>query len=80
MKKIILLIAALLCCSGCAIANISTKSVDGKITECNGSYYSMLRDVDAMNLSACGGKGGSTGSKVNSVMAQELIRVLLAAP
>ena len=78
MKRSLILLCLFL--NGCATASITTKSVDGKVTECTGSYYSVFRDLDSMSLSACGGKGGSTGSRVNSVMAQELIKVLLAVP
>lgn len=75
-----LCLCACLLFSGCAIANINTKTVDGKVTECSGSYYSMFKDVDSMSLSACGSKGNSTGSKVNTALMQEFLKTLLAAP
>lgn len=80
MKKNLLLIVLLLLCSGCATACITTKSVDGKVVECSGSYFSIFRDIDALNISACGGRGNSSGSKVNSAMAQELFKALLTVP
>lgn len=69
----------LLILNSCATANISTKSVDGKVVECSGSYYSMLRDIDSMSLSACGGKGGSTGSKSNTAMIESMMKFIMAS-
>ena len=79
MKKFLLLIPILLL-SACATANIATKSIDGKVIECTGSYISILKDTDILSLSACGSKGNSAGSKTNTVLAQELFKLLLAAP
>ena len=80
MKKLFSLILLSLLLSACATATITTKSVDGKVTECTGSYVSLLKDTDTLSLAACGGKGNSAGSKANTVLIQELLKLLLAAP
>lgn len=80
MKKTILLIVALLCCSGCTTINVSTKSLDGKTVDCTGSYSTFLQNVDASNLSACGGKSKSEGSRANTDLLQAVLKAALATP
>jgi hypothetical protein len=79
MKRLILAVILLLL-SGCAGGIVNTKAVDGKTTECSGYYLSMFRDTEALNLSACGAQGGSTGAKINTQLAGELLKLLVAAP
>jgi hypothetical protein len=74
-----LYLMAMLLCS-CATATITTKHVDGKQTECTGTYFSLFKDVSVINLSVCGSKGNSSGSTVNTALAGELFKVLLAVP
>jgi len=78
MKLILLLIAASLC--SCSTANISTKHVDGKIVECQASYFSAFKEMDTASMSACGGKGGTAGTKVNTALAGELFKALVMVP
>jgi len=75
MKLMLLLCLSL---SGCAAATIQTETPEGK--KCVGSYFSLFRDIDEMSLSACGSKGSSTGSKANTVLMQELLKVMIPVP
>ena len=74
-----ILILLLLLLSGCATASIKTSSVDGKVVACEGYYTTLFKDIDAVNLSACGGKGNAAGSKVNTLLLQELLKAALVA-
>jgi len=78
MKYLLFGIAILL--SSCSTANIHTKTVDGKITECSASYFSAFKEVDTSSMSACGGRGGTTGSKINTALAGELFKTLISVP
>jgi len=73
MKLLFLLISLpILLCSGCAVASIKTETQEGKT--CTGYYASIFKDIDTTSMSACGAKGSSAGSKVNSTLLQELIK------
>ena len=63
-----ILILLLLLLSGCATASIKTSSVDGKVVACEGYYTTLFKDIDAVNLSACGG-----------ATAKELLKAALVA-
>lgn len=78
MKKILAVLALSLLC-GCAGGNIITKKVDGKLTDCQASYYSLFKDVNDINLAACGAKGGAETSKVNTALIEQLLKVLIVA-
>lgn len=78
MKRIFFLALLTLMLSACATANIATKSVDGKVIECTGGYISILKDTDTLSLAACGSKGNSAGSKSNTALAGELLKLLVA--
>lgn len=81
--RLLLALAALsllLLLAGCATATITTKTVDGKVVECSGTYLSLFRDLDSVTLSACGGRGGSTGAKINTQVADLLLKALVAVP
>lgn len=79
MRKFLLLTLPLLL-SGCASAAIATKTVDGKVVDCQGSYSALFMDADKLSIAACGGKGSTTGSKVNAELAEMLLKLLIAAP
>ncbi|CAB4211817.1 hypothetical protein UFOVP1419_30 [uncultured Caudovirales phage] len=74
-----ILILILLSCSltACATATISTKHTDGKQTECTGTYYSLFKDMNSLNMSVCGSKSQAAGSSVNTALAGDLLKVLL---
>lgn len=77
MKRLILIVILAISLAGCATATVTTKHVDGKQTECSGSYFSVLKDISAVNMSACGSKGSAGTSTVNTALAAELFKVLL---
>jgi len=64
---------------GCASSNITTKHADGKLIDCQASYFSLFKDIDGVTMSACGGKGSAAVSKVNTVLLQELFKALMSA-
>lgn len=78
--KLISLIMLACMAAGCATATITVNRVDGKVSECTGTYFSLFKDISDINMSVCGAKGGAGGSSVNTALAGELFRGLLAAP
>ena len=51
---------------GCATANIKTGTTD-KQPYCEASYFSLFKSSEAVNMNACGGKGGAKGNQSEQV-------------
>lgn len=68
----------LLLCSGCATATIETATVEGKL--CKATYVTLFRDTDTSSMSACGGKGGSTGARANTELIEAFMQALVRVP
>jgi hypothetical protein len=66
--------------SGCATATITTKSVDGKVSECAATYFSFFKASDESSLSACGAKGKTSGSESNTALLQEIVKRVPLSP
>ena len=50
-------------------------AIVGRITD-----WSLFKDIEKINLQACGSKNSASESKTNMVLAQELFKLMLTAP
>jgi hypothetical protein len=73
MTRLPLLLITLLLCS-CSTATIKTVTEDGRL--CEATYASVMKETDTTSLSACGAKGGTTGSKVNTALFEAFMQVM----
>lgn len=60
MRKTVLLILFLLCCS-CATVTIDTTTDTGKV--CHAQAYALFLSLNEVGLSACGGKTSASGMR-----------------
>jgi uncharacterized protein YceK len=77
MRKLVILLI-LLICSGCASASIKTTTAEGKL--CEAYYVSFFKDISEASMSACGAKGGASGSQVNTAILDAFLQALMAVP
>jgi len=68
MKLLILLLVVLF--SGCSAISVKTP-------DCEATYTAVFRDVDAANVSVCGGSMEVLGSDSNTKMVEKIIPLLV---
>lgn len=67
--------------SGCAMASIESTTTDNM--PCNASYFSLFKSSDDINMSACGGEGGATGSQsdaLSQAILDAVVKGMVVAP